>query len=181
MDLFKKGTLKSQSLNSRFLSANNPNHGQQPLTPSQTLSSQLRSLPLQPIESSAHNPPPPLSHQSSKLKLTTTRQSSALRLNREQNASPSATTNTPEPGTAGSSNSTNVAVKDVAPEKKLPVWSKAVPVLKPTKSYTDEELKAMHGISLVSRNSAPGEKRENRWDDVRTHTFSADILERRGR
>ena len=167
MDLFKKGTLKSQSLNSRFLSANNGNHGQQTLTPSQTLSSQLRSLPLQPLESSSHNPPPLVSHQSSKLKLTTSRQSSSLRLNREQqNASPSATTTTPEAASTGPTAPTNHAPKDPVPDKKLPVWNKGVPVLKPTKSYTDEELKAMHGISLVSRNSMPGEKKENRWDDV---------------
>lgn len=146
MDLFKKGTLKSQSLNSRFLASNNPQ------------TSQLRpTLPTQPIALvAAEQPaaPPAPSHQSSKLKLTTSRQSSAFRLNRDQASSPSV------------SDQVQSTSKDVIVDKKAPVWNKGAAAAKPSKSYTDEELKAMHGISLVSRNSNPGERKEGRWDDV---------------
>lgn len=95
------------------------------------------------------------SQQSSKLKLTTSR---PVRLGRDQNASPGLN----EAGQAPS--------KDITSDKKMPVWNKGMPSVKPSKSYTDEELKAMHGISLVARSSNPGEKKEGRWDDVSFHS-----------
>lgn len=52
-------------------------------------------------------------------------------------------------------------------EKKAPVWNKGPAPVKSAKDYTDEELKAMHGISLVARNSnSAGAQKEGRWDDV---------------
>lgn len=142
MDLFKKGTLKSQSLNSRFL-ASNPQS-----------SNFTRTQPIQPVKSSA-----PTSNnvnaQPSKLKLTTSRQSSALRLNREQNSSP------------GINDQSQTVAKDAAIERKAPVWNKGMAPVKSAKDYTDEELKAMHGISLVSRKSENANvSKEGRWDDV---------------
>lgn len=143
MDVFKKGTLKSQSLNSRFLNSNNNNS-----------STPLRSLPVQ-------TPKPSVASQSlgyggaSKLKLTTSRQSSSLRTTRENNS-------TPNPNETGQS-----TPKDVSADRKAPVWNKGMAPAKSAKDYTDDELKAMHGISLVSRNSnSAGLPKEGRWDDV---------------
>lgn len=147
MDLFKKGTLKSQSLNSRFLASNSP--------PTQT-----RSHPVQLAKTHAPTPSPSGPLQNSKLKLTTLRQSSSLRITRDQASSPSV--NDQSPGIP----STSFA------ERKAPVWNKGVVPPKNSKEYTDEELKAMHGISLVSRksNTASGTK-EGRWDDVIVVSF----------
>lgn len=142
MDLFKKGTLKSQSLNSRFLASNSP-------------SNPPRSHPIQLSKVKAPAPVSSGPLQPSKLKLTTSRQSTSLRLNRDQASSPG-------------SNDQNQAPSSLSTaEKKAPVWNKGVAPAKSSKEYTDEELKAMHGISLVSRksNASTGPK-EGRWDDV---------------
>lgn len=130
-----------QSLNSRFLASNNQ-------------TSQPRSQPTQPAK--APTPvPTPSSTQTSKLKLTTTRQTSSLRLNRDQTSSP------------GLNDTNQGNGRDGAAEKKAPVWNKGLPASKSAKNYTDEELKAMHGISLVSRKSNSGAAtKEGRWDDV---------------
>lgn len=142
MDLFKKGTLKSQSLNSRFLASNSNS------------TSQPRSLPIQPSKPSTHSQSFS-SSSASKLKLTTSRQSSSLRLTRDSNASP------------GLSDAGAASTRDVPVEKKAPVWNKGPAPVKSAKDYTDEELKAMHGISLVARNSnSAGAQKEGRWDDV---------------
>lgn len=142
MDLFKTGTLKSQSLNSRFLASNSP-------------SNQPRSHPIQLAKVKTPAPAPTGPVQPSKLKLTTSRQSASLRLNRDQTASPALNEQTPGPATYASM------------EKKAPVWNKGIVPTKSSKEYTDDELKAMHGISLVSRksNTTTGQK-EGRWDDV---------------
>lgn len=146
MDLFKKGTLKSQSLNSRFLASNNNSNPS--VTP--------RALPVQPVKPKpANSTQPPVSGNASKLKLTTSRHSSALKLTRENSSS------------QGANDSSHTSTKDVTFDKKAPVWNKGMPARKSAKDYTDEELKAMHGISLVARNStSTGAPKEGRWDDV---------------
>jgi hypothetical protein len=89
--------------------------------------------------------------QTSKLKFTTTR-GSGLRSTREASPVPSSADGTPGAGLSSTG------------EKKAPVWNKGMPVKKSAKDYTDEELKAMHGISLVSRTVT--DSSQNRWDDV---------------
>ncbi|ORY81344.1 hypothetical protein BCR37DRAFT_387641 [Protomyces lactucae-debilis] len=137
--------LKSAPLNARFLQSTPT--GSTHASPTRlSTGPQGAASPAAPASASAQAP-----LQSSKLKFTTSR-GSALRTTREASPVPSSADGFNGSGTGG-----------VAGDKKAPVWNKGMPAKKSAKDYTDEELKAMHGISLVSRTVT--DTNHNRWDD----------------
>ncbi|BFZ56571.1 hypothetical protein PYCC9005_003618 [Savitreella phatthalungensis] len=164
MDFSQKKTLKSVSLNSRFL-------GTSPATLKGPPGTSLR-IPA---------PVTPQTSATSKLKLTTSaRPSLSLKLSRDQSASPASgtTSGTAGPPATSSTGQANAGASSALADsstpgpagardaEKKPVWNTAgVPGGKSAKNYTDEELKAKHGISLVSRKSDRDTSKENRWDD----------------
>ncbi len=150
---FKKTKMKSASLNKTFLNKTVsavPSFVSRPsLKPTLSQSSERSKV----LGSSTLNMPSNIPPSIGKLKLTTMRAGgmSELRMSRENSSSPQLA--------EGNSNSTSGAT---------PVWGRNMAPQKAVKDYTDEELKAMHGIHLASRISADDPtNKDGRWDDVK--------------
>lgn len=138
---FPKPKLKSASLNRTFLATTTSKQ------PTRTSTPQYVPTPIVPTK-------PVPAFGGSKLRLTTSKVQSSLKsISRE---------NTPSPNfLERQRKSTDTPQSDV-----LPVWGKRETKVKATHTYTDEELQAMHGISMASRIPAAHTEGQNRWDDV---------------